>query len=416
MKGSMKTSLLIATAVSTALGAAAVLAHHSIAVFDQDKEVTITGTVKKFSYTNPHGWIDLEVPNDKGGVDEWSIEMASQAQLRGRGWTPTTLKAGDKITAVLHPRRDGTKAGNAAVPLTFADGTPVVASDQGMGMGAGMGAGGMDAGGMAADGMGAEGMGGEGMGGGMGGGGGLRQAELTEEPHPLLKDLVPKMQFGWYQQGSRPEGEMTPPTTDPRDFSGRYHPKEATLLMPGGNTTMLAYNDVSAKLFRPRVEDFFAGKLRADVLSLCKPAGVARGMSQGFPMQVQQNASQINLIYLEDHLVQRIYLDQEHPKDLKPSFMGHSVGKWDGNTLVVDIKGFRDGGWMDEYGSPSSEQLHIVERITKQADGLLSFEITLEDPKYYSKPVTYSRTWQWQPNISWDEVICEENNRDAPKT
>jgi hypothetical protein len=63
--------------------------------------------------------VDVEVTNAQGGTDLWSIEMASQAQLRRRGWTPTSLKPGDKVTAVLHPRRDGVKAGNAAVPMTF---------------------------------------------------------------------------------------------------------------------------------------------------------------------------------------------------------------------------------------------------------------------------------------------------------
>lgn len=398
MKASIPTSLRVAAASAT-LVAATALAHHSIAVFDMTKTVDIDGTVTRFSYTNPHGWIDIAVPNAKGGTDVWSLEMGSAAQLRRSGWTPETLKPGDKVKASLHPRRDGTMAGNVAT-LTTEDGTPIGGrriTDQGMGAGG--------------DGMTA----GEGMGGGMGGA--PRVAELTEPAHPLLKDLVPKMMFGFYRQPGGPaEGEMTPPSKDPKSFAGRYYPNEATVLLPGETTRMLPYNDVGAKEFLPRAQDFLAGKLRQDVLSLCKPAGVVRVMNQGFLAHITQSAEQMNIIYLEDHLVRRIYLNQEHPKDLKPSFMGHSVAKWDGNTLVVDTIGFRNGGWMDEYGSPSSDKLHVTERISKQSDGSLKFDMTFEDPTYYSASVSYTRTWSWNPTVSWDEVICEENNRDAPKT
>lgn len=393
LKVSMKTSILIATAVSAVLASTVIVAHHSIAVFDMTKNVAIEGTVTKFSYTNPHGWIDIAVPNAKGGTDTWSLEMGSAAQLRRSGWTPETLKAGDKVKAVLHPRRDGTLAGNIAT-LTFEDGTPIGGrriTDQGMGAG----------------GMGAEGM----------GGGAPRVAQLSEPAHPLLKDLVPKMMFGFYKQpGGPPEGEMTPPSADPKNFAGRYYPNEATVLLPGETTRMLPYTDAGAKAFLPRAQDFLDGKLREDVLSLCKPAGVVRVMNQGFLAHITQTADQLNIIYLEDHLVRRIYINQEHPKDLKPSFMGHSVGKWEGNTLVVDTIGFRDGGWMDEYGSPSSDKLRVTERISKQPDGTLKFDMTFEDPTYYSKPVSYTRSWAWNPTVSWDEVICEENNRDAPRT
>lgn len=403
----MKTEWLRPVTIMGVFAAASAFAHHSIAVFDQEKEVSIAGSVKKFSYTNPHGWIDVEVPNDKGGVDEWSIEMGTTAQLRRQGWTPDTLKVGDKIKVTLHPRRDGTKAGNiVGNSLTLDDGTPI-------GKPRGGGPGGPNGG--PNSGMGAGGPNG-GPDGGMGAGNSRKVGVLEEPAHPLLKDLVPKLIFGLGKMPQPTEGKMTPPSPDPKNFAGRYLPNESTLLLPGENTRMLPYNDAGAKLFLGRASDFAAGKLRNDVLSLCKPAGVIRAMNQGFLAQIAQTPDEVTLIHYEDHLVRHIYLNAEHPKDVKPSFMGHSVGHWEGNTLVVDTVGFRDGGWMDEYGSPSSDKLHVSERIAKRSDGTLQFDITFEDPTYYTKPVSITRTWEWNPTVSWDEVICEENNRDAPKT
>src|SRR5690349_10183962 len=93
-------SSAVMTAVVTALLSEAevvVTAHHSFAPFDMSKEKTITGTVTKFEWTNPHSWIWLEVSNDKGGVETWGVEGMSPNYLARRGWTKSTLKPGDKV-------------------------------------------------------------------------------------------------------------------------------------------------------------------------------------------------------------------------------------------------------------------------------------------------------------------------------
>jgi hypothetical protein len=98
------------------IGLAAILmalraaAHHSGAMFDDDKSVTLSGTIKSFQWTNPHCWIQLLVPGDSGSV-EWSVEMGSPSVLFRAGWKPGTLKTGEKITVVIHPMRDGTPGG-----------------------------------------------------------------------------------------------------------------------------------------------------------------------------------------------------------------------------------------------------------------------------------------------------------------
>lgn len=87
------------------------LAHHSFAAFDVTTEKTITGTVKKFDYTNPHTWVWIEAPNDQGGVDTWGFEGMSPNYLGRRGWSRSTLKPGDKITVTFRPMKDGEKGG-----------------------------------------------------------------------------------------------------------------------------------------------------------------------------------------------------------------------------------------------------------------------------------------------------------------
>ena len=104
-------------------------AHHSFAPFDLTKEKTITGTVSKFEWTNPHSWVWVDVPNEKGGVDSWAVEGMSPNYLARRGWTKTTLKPGDKVTMSVRPLKSG-ENGGMFVRATLADGRVLTQSGQ----------------------------------------------------------------------------------------------------------------------------------------------------------------------------------------------------------------------------------------------------------------------------------------------
>jgi hypothetical protein len=97
--------------IAVLLTAGSALAHHSFAMFDQSKSVTLQGTVKDFRWSNPHVFIQLLVKNDAGNEDEWSIEMTSPEHLARVGWKPGAMKPGDKVTLVIHPMRDGSTGG-----------------------------------------------------------------------------------------------------------------------------------------------------------------------------------------------------------------------------------------------------------------------------------------------------------------
>jgi Family of unknown function (DUF6152) len=101
-----------------------VLAHHSYAMFDAEREITLVGTVKEIQWSNPHVFIDLRVPSENG-ENIWSVELTSPSHLVRNGWKPTTIKAGEPITIIIHPLRDG-RTGGSYISATRADGTPLV--------------------------------------------------------------------------------------------------------------------------------------------------------------------------------------------------------------------------------------------------------------------------------------------------
>jgi opacity protein-like surface antigen len=104
-------SLLALAALAAAMTAAPTAAHHSFAMFDQNKSVTLKGQVAEFQWTNPHAFIELNVPNGKGGSDRWSIELNSPNNLTRQGWRRSTLKPGDTVSITLNPLRNGKKGG-----------------------------------------------------------------------------------------------------------------------------------------------------------------------------------------------------------------------------------------------------------------------------------------------------------------
>lgn len=112
------TRAVLAAAALVVTGNAA--AHHSFAMFDRDKEVTLNGTVREFQWTNPHAFIELDVA-DGGKTEQWSVEMNSPNNLTRQGWKSSLLKTGDKVSVTLNPLRDGQKGG-LFVAITLADG------------------------------------------------------------------------------------------------------------------------------------------------------------------------------------------------------------------------------------------------------------------------------------------------------
>jgi hypothetical protein len=109
-----------------------------------------------------------------------------------------------------------------------------------------------------------------------------------------------------------------------------------------------------------------------------------------------------------------IFMDgRAHPRDAA-TWMGHAVGHWEGDTLVVDRAGFNDTSWVDNSGRPHTEKLHVVERFRRVDRGHLAVEMTFEDPGAYAKPFTIKGVYDAAPDEEIQEFICNENNADLP--
>jgi hypothetical protein len=121
--------LILMTLSLLAASVGPIAAHHSTVPFDSTRQTTLTGIVKEFDWTNPHTWIWINVPNDKGGVDLWGVEGMSPNYLGRRGWTKNTIKPGEKITIVGRPMKDGSKAA-MFMSATLANGKVMTQSGQ----------------------------------------------------------------------------------------------------------------------------------------------------------------------------------------------------------------------------------------------------------------------------------------------
>lgn len=119
------------------------------------------------------------------------------------------------------------------------------------------------------------------------------------------------------------------------------------------------------------------------------------------------------VIIAEGELPRQVFLDgRGHPKDWNPAWMGHSIGHWDGDTLVVDTTGFNDKAWFGGGGIPHTEKMHITERYHRVDLGHLEIEFTIEDPDTFVKPWVIKRAAELAPNDEILEYVCTENERD----
>jgi len=109
----------------------------------------------------------------------------------------------------------------------------------------------------------------------------------------------------------------------------------------------------------------------------------------------------------------QIFLDgREMAEDAPPSWFGYSTGKWDGDTLVVDTKGFNGKAWIDQLGKPATEALHVIERFRRKDFGHMDIQVSIDDPKAYTKPWTITEPAKLSAAVELMEFICNENNRD----
>jgi hypothetical protein len=130
----------------------------------------------------------------------------------------------------------------------------------------------------------------------------------------------------------------------------------------------------------------FENRLTADPVAKCYLPGVPRITYMPYPFQIFQTNGLLSIIYEYDHAVRTIYMDRPHLPGHIDFWLGVSRGHWDGDTLVVDAVDFNDQTWFDASGNFHSDALHVVERYTRTGPDHIAYEVTIEDPKVFTRP------------------------------
>ena len=173
----------------------------------------------------------------------------------------------------------------------------------------------------------------------------------------------------------------------------------------------LPFTPWGAEIHRQRVADNSKDNPDAH----CLPMGLLQFHYHGEPRKMIQTPQEIVILYEANAGIRQIYTDgRPIPKDPDPWWYGYSTGHWEGDTLVVQTAGFRDLGWLDVEGSPLSETGRIIERFRRPDFGHLEIEVTIDDPKAYTKPWTVHVHQHIMVDTDIIEFVCQENEQDAP--
>jgi hypothetical protein len=220
----------------------------------------------------------------------------------------------------------------------------------------------------------------------------------------------PSLLFGDEPRGPSPP---TPRTADGHpDFSGFWKGSRAT--RPVGN---IGKDLPGFKLpLTPAGEVALKHNLTAtiDPESLCIIGGIPRHSASALPFEIVQNSNKVVFLYMYTYFRSVPVDGRRHAEDPDPSFFGDKVGHWEGDTLVIDTVALKDNPiWIDENANPQSDAMHAIERWTRPDANHIHLELTVDDPKFYTQPFKYTRTWlAGQPNEGLKEYSCSENNID----
>jgi len=350
--------------LTTMLVAIPAFAHHSvIAEYDEKKAVTLKGTVVKFDWTNPHVFVELDVNGDT-----WGVEFPSRIELKRDGWTQDSIHIGDVATINASPARDGGKAAYARA-LILANGK-----------------------------------------------------KLNAEPAPFLTvsahaKPTPRWPDGHPRLGYVP-GE-----------TGYWTSTAAAVFAETGSKVRINADGLLANIadagkvapFQPWAKGLYEYRqknlLKDDPMASCLPPGGPRQFQVPYGLQIlEQPEKQRLFVFLGggNRNWRLIHLDgrAHQPGDLEPTYYGDSVGKWDGNTLVIDAIAFNERFWFSNGGLPHTESLHLTERLSRPDFNTLKYEVRVDDPGAYTRPWSAGWTLEWVPNQEIEEYFCDEYNRD----
>jgi hypothetical protein len=344
--------------------------HTLAAKFDLTKTQTLKGTVTQIDWSNPYVHIIMKVPGNPRPV-LWAVELDSAIVLAKNGWSESSLPVGETVTVQGYAARDGSKqiSGNSVIA---GSGKKVFSGTNG-----------------------------------------------TAPQRKVASGPVPRWPSGQPRLGP-PPGET--------GYWG--NPSRISLLQDGAKVEMDAYGllknigDVdkvapmqkwARDLYELRQRNF----LKDDPMYLaCKPPGGPRQFEQIYGFQFVENPD-FNRIFVllggGNRNRRVIYTDgraqvgQINGDADNPLYYGRAVAHWEGDTMVVDLKGFNEKFWFDNSGLPHTEQLHLIEKFTRTDMKTMKYEVTVDDPGAYTKTWTSSWTFEWIPGDELPYFLCQDN-------
>ncbi len=373
-------------------------AHHSRGNFDLDDVLELNGVVTEYTWRNPHTFVTLDVENDAGEAEEWLLELNSIAVLTGTGWTRDTIQVGDRVTVFGNPDNDRSKKFFFSNYFVLPDGSRMVSApnySRGVpiqrppareldttatstdftgiwrregGMGGGMGMGG--------------GAAGFGVGVGMGAIGGAAGAGMGADA-------------GAAGAGMGAIGGATalaPPPAGPAIALGNQTPAMGLPVTARGQAELDDWDVRDNPWFR------------------CEPRTLP-GVIGGTQEILRPADDRITFRYEILDVERTVHLGLTgHPSDIEPSHLGHSIGWFEDESLVVDTALFTPADWGIGAGVPSSDLKHVVERYSLFDGGRrMQVEYTFEDPVFLTEQVTLSATFFVDPGYPWQEYGCDPN-------
>jgi hypothetical protein len=201
---------------------------------------------------------------------------------------------------------------------------------------------------------------------------------------------------------------VSAPVAQPR-LTGMWEAKTFGIFVPEAEAK---FNPEGKAIFDRNAAAMKSGHIMQTAWTSCRPGAVSTMTMSREAILVLESADEITILYEMPRMVQRIHMNAEHPKDLAPSYVGHSIGRWEEDTLVVDTVGFNGYAELGAGGQPTSPRLHTVERFTPAADGSYDIEVTVTDPEYYTEPVVLKRGWKKKAARHPLEYDCMENPRE----
>jgi hypothetical protein len=252
----------------------------------------------------------------------------------------------------------------------------------------------------------------------------IRGQEQQPQPErPSVQVGVPEGRAGGAggaRQGGAGRGRQagpakpTPRSADGHVLLGGATPKEKGVWLPGAVVSNpLGLKDAPLQPWaKALLEDRKNNELEPH--TRCKPSGVARQFLTPYGVEIVE-LRDLERVYIFDiggpHTYRTVYMDgRTHPANFSPTFYGHSIGWWEGDTLVIDTVGYNEGFWMDRDGLPSTDKMHTVERLTRTDAAALKYELTVDDPGAYTKPWSGGMTLRWEDGTELFEYQCQQSN------